>query len=176
MSTHSVLPLFFKSVFKFPDLLLKALNSSSELGRSQVLLLIFVGAQRGAAAPVRGTGWGSASQEGSLPAGRGSRGRGVAWRGCLCSQIKESSRLRLHFVTLSSECPAFKTRPVFSSSPLHRAELGLKCAQWTSQLNLRELGKGGTNGDSVSDAVVRSQVTCKVTTEPVHSDGDILTT
>ena len=175
MSTHSVLPLFFKSVFKLPDLLLKALNPSSELGRSQVLLLIFIGAQRGAAAPVRGTGWGSASQEGSLPAGRASRGRGVVWRGCLCSQIKES-RLQLHFVTLSSECPAFKTHPVFSSSPLHRAELGLKCAQWTSQLNLRELWKGGTNGDSVGDAVVGSQVTCKVTTEPVHSDGDILTT
>ena len=81
MSTHSVLPLFFKSVFKLPDLLLKALNPSSELGRSQVLLLIFVGAQRGAAAPVRGTVWGSASQEGSLPAGRGWGGRGVAWRG-----------------------------------------------------------------------------------------------
>ena len=47
---------------------------------------------------------------------------------------------------------------------------------WTSQLTWRELWNGGTNGDSVGDAVVGSQVTCKVTTEPVHLDGDILTT
>lgn len=75
VSTHSVLPLFFKSVFKLPDLLLKALNPSSELGRCQVLLLIFVGAQRGAAAPVRGTG--RVSFPGVVTAcceGRGGRG------------------------------------------------------------------------------------------------------
>lgn len=80
---------------------------------------------------------------GSLPAGRGSRGRGCGMEGVLMLSNKEQTAIT--FVT-GSECPAFKARPFFSSSPLHRAELGLKCAQWTSQLNLRELGKGGTNG------------------------------
>lgn len=56
--THPVLPLFFESVFKLPDLLFQALNPSRELRRCQVLLPIVIGAQRGAASPVRDTGRG----------------------------------------------------------------------------------------------------------------------
>ena len=105
VSTHSVLPLFFKSVFKLSDLLLKALNPSSELGGCQVLLLVFVGAQRGAAASVRGTG--RVSFPGVVTAcWEGCGGRGVWYGGCLSSQIK-ASPLRSHFVTLSSVYPAF---------------------------------------------------------------------
>lgn len=103
--TYSVLPLFFKPVFKFSDLLFKALNPSSELGRCQILVFVIVGPQGGAPSPVRdtlesaspeGSHWGSGSDED----GRG----GCNWSPC--SWIKEIWPL-IGFV-ISAIVPAIK--------------------------------------------------------------------
>lgn len=100
--TYSVLPLFFEPVFKFSDLLFKALNPSCELGRCQILVFVIIGPQGGAPSPARDT-LESASPEGgrSDEDGRG----GCNWSPC--SWIKEIW-LPIDFVISALCVPAIK--------------------------------------------------------------------
>lgn len=168
--TYSVLPLFFKSVFKLSDLLFKALNPSRELGRCQVLLLIIVGPQGGAAPPVRGTGWVS-FPEGSQPAGRGF---GDERQGMQGERPNSLHPLEYKMLTTNSFCELelcmshLWTGLIFCSSHSQLAKSGLKCEVQTSELNVTVLWKGDANENSLCEVVAGPQFNWKITTGPVY--------